>query len=213
MRVASWSLVIAPTFSLTRSGFFSRYAAPRVSSSASVRTHSLDSDAGRVDHDDMGQLGQVTALVPGLGELRRVLRDQHLALGVGEDEGRLLGVRLRVHGRRRRARAHDAEVGEDPLDAGRGGERDALLRLHAQLDQTGRDRVDPVGRLRPAQGLPARPGPRPRRPAPGSGTPPRPAWPPRAPGRGPPRTADGSRSGSVCRSRHPPGPATVRVAG
>lgn len=40
MRVASWSAVIAPTRSLISSGFFSRYAAPRVSSSARVSTPS-----------------------------------------------------------------------------------------------------------------------------------------------------------------------------
>ncbi len=49
MRVASWSLVIAPTFSLIRSGFFSRYAAPRCSSSASVSTQSpVSASAGSI---------------------------------------------------------------------------------------------------------------------------------------------------------------------
>ncbi len=40
MRVASWSLVIAATRSLTSSGSFWRRAAPRFSSSASVITKS-----------------------------------------------------------------------------------------------------------------------------------------------------------------------------
>lgn len=40
MRVASWSLVIAPTRSLIRSGSFSSRAAPRFSSSSRVRIQS-----------------------------------------------------------------------------------------------------------------------------------------------------------------------------
>ncbi len=40
MRVASWSLVSAPTRSLISCGSFSRRAAPRRSSSSRVRTHS-----------------------------------------------------------------------------------------------------------------------------------------------------------------------------
>ncbi len=40
MSVASWSFVMAPTRSLIRSGFFSRYAAPRCSSSVRVSTPS-----------------------------------------------------------------------------------------------------------------------------------------------------------------------------
>ncbi len=108
-------------------------------------------DPGRVDDDHMGQLGQLGALVAGLGELLGVLRDQHPAAGVGEDERRLLGVGLRVDGGRRRAGAQDAEVGEDPLDAGGGGERDPLLGPYAELDEARRDGVHPFGGLCPGE--------------------------------------------------------------
>jgi hypothetical protein len=108
----------------------------------------------RVDDHDVRELGELGALLAGLGELGRVLRDEDPARGVGEDERRLLGVGLRIHGRGGRARAEDAEVGQDPLDAGRGGERDALLRLYAEFDQPGGDGVDPLGGLRPGQRLP-----------------------------------------------------------
>lgn len=111
-------------------------------------------DTGRVDDHDMGEFGQLGALLLRLGELGRVLGDQHLAGGVGEDEGRLVGVGLRIHRGRGGAGAHDAEVAEDPLDAGGGGERDALLRLYAQFDEPGSDGVHAFGGLRPGQRLP-----------------------------------------------------------
>ncbi|AKZ55655.1 hypothetical protein SAM23877_2606 [Streptomyces ambofaciens ATCC 23877] len=109
---------------------------------------------GRVDHHDVGELGQLAALLPRLGELGGVLRDQDPALGVGEDVRRLLGVGLRVDRGRRGARAHDAEVGEDPLQPGGGGEGHALLGLHTEFDQSGRDGVDAFGGLGPGQRLP-----------------------------------------------------------
>ncbi len=110
--------------------------------------------AGRVDHHDVGEVGQLGPLLPGLGQLGGVLGDQHPALGVGEDVRRLVRVGLRVDGGRRGAGAHDAEVGQDPLDPGGGGQGHALLGLHAQFDQAGRDGVDAPGGLRPGQRLP-----------------------------------------------------------
>lgn len=111
-------------------------------------------DAVRVDDHDMAEVGQLGALRHRFGDLFGVLRDQHPAVGVRQDVGGLLEVRLGVDRRGGGARAHDAEVGEDPFHPGGGGERHPLLRVHAQLDQTGRDGVDPLGGLGPGERLP-----------------------------------------------------------
>ncbi len=93
---------------------------------------------GRVDHHDVVEVRQVGAALAGLGELGGVLGDEDAALGVGEDERRLLGVRLRVDGGRGGARAHDGEVAEDPLHAGAGGEGHALLGPDAEVHEARR---------------------------------------------------------------------------
>ncbi|CAM5679988.1 hypothetical protein SVIOM74S_01093 [Streptomyces violarus] len=170
-------------------------------------------DAGRVDDHDMGEVGQLGALLLRLGELVGVLRDQHPAARSPTgctptrrrwSAGRPSSCAAPAHMMPRSARIHSIRVAEARATRCSG--------LHAQLDQPGRDGVDPLGGLAPAQRLPvvrALTGGRRHRVAVRLG---RPAWRPRAPGRGPRRTADGSRSVSVCRSRHPPGPATVRLA-
>lgn len=108
---------------------------------------------GLQDHH-VGELGQVGAALARLGQLSAVLGDQHAAGRVGEDERRLLGVGARVDRGHGTAGAHDAQVGEDPLDAGVGGERDPLLGLQTEVQQARGDTEDPLGRLAPAQRLP-----------------------------------------------------------
>lgn len=110
--------------------------------------------ARRVEDHDVLEVRQLGAALARLRQLGRVLREEHPALGVAQDVRRLLGVGLRVNGGGRAARAHHTEVREDPLDAGGGGERHALLGGDAQIGEPGRDRVDPVGGLPPAQRLP-----------------------------------------------------------
>lgn len=107
-----------------------------------------------VDDDDMGQLGQLRALRAGLGELSGVLRDQHPAAGVGQDVGGLLGVGAGVDRGGGGAGAEHPEVGEDPLDAGVGGQRHPLLGAYAERDEPGGHGVDPLRGLGPADRLP-----------------------------------------------------------
>jgi hypothetical protein len=52
------------------------------------------------------------------------------------------------------ARAHDGEVGQDPLVAGGRGDADALLGLDPEGEQPGGEGVDPVARLLPCHRLP-----------------------------------------------------------
>ena len=59
----------------------------------------------------------------------------------------VVGHRRRVDRRGRAAGAHDREVGQDPLEAGAGGDADALLGLDAQREQAGRELVDLVAGL------------------------------------------------------------------
>ena len=51
--------------------------------------------------------------------------------------------------------AHDREVGEDPLEAGAGGDADALLGLEPEGEQAGREPRDLVAGLAPGHRLPA----------------------------------------------------------
>ena len=83
---------------------------------------------GAVEGDDLEQVRQLGLALGELGDLLVVLGEDDPALGVAEDVRRVLGVRGRVDRGRRRAGAHDGEVGEDPLVAGAGGDADPLLR-------------------------------------------------------------------------------------
>ncbi len=109
---------------------------------------------GGVEEDDGLQLGQLLQPGDGLGELRRVLREERPGAGVGEDERRLVRVGARIDGGGGRAGAHVAEVGDDPLDPGGGGQRDPVLRADAQRHQARCHGADPDGRLRPGQRAP-----------------------------------------------------------
>ena len=216
MRVASWSAVIAADPLLDSVGVLlqvrgaalpparrGRAPSPRVALGGS-RRRSID--------DDMGELGQLGPLLARLGELRRVLGDEHPAVGVGEDERRLLGVGLRVD-RGGRARPRTSCRGRRGSTRPGSRRRARPAAPAARRARSGRRRWRRPAR-RPAPQLSdfQSSGPSPEAGAPGSGRPRRPAWPPRARGRESPRRADGSRSGSVCRSRHPPGPAAVDCA-
>ena len=86
-----------------------------------------------------------------------VLGEDDLALGVAQDVRRVLLVGGGVHRRRGRGRAHDAEVGEDPLVARAGHDPDALLGLHPKGQQPGGDPLTVLAGLLPGDGLPGVP--------------------------------------------------------
>ena len=103
-----------------------------------------------VEGDHPEQVGQV---VP----LRTQLRDLHVVLGerdprpaVGQDVGHRLLPARRVDRRRRPASAHDGQVGVQPLDACRAGDRHPLLGLDPQCQQARCDRLDHLAGLPPA---------------------------------------------------------------
>ena len=64
-----------------------------------------------------------------------------------EDERGVLGLGRRVDRGGGRAGAHDAEVGEDPLEPGVGEDRDPVLRADAEVVQAGGDRLGAAGDL------------------------------------------------------------------
>ena len=85
-----------------------------------------------VEQHDLGQIGQLAALLVEFLELTFVLGENDLGVGVGEDVGGVLGVRARVDGRRRRAGAQDRQVGQNPLEPGGRGDTDPVLGLDTE---------------------------------------------------------------------------------
>ena len=63
-----------------------------------------------------------------LCHLQVVLGEDHLGVGVAEDEADILVLRRRVDRRGGAPGAHDCQVGEDPLDPGARGDRYPILR-------------------------------------------------------------------------------------
>ncbi len=84
-----------------------------------------------------------------LVELLLVLDDGHHGIRIGQDVLDLVGAGVRVDGRRGASSAGDGVVGEDPFEAGRRVDRDALLRLEAELDEAGCEIVDDLLRFSP----------------------------------------------------------------
>ncbi len=91
-----------------------------------------------------------------LVDLLLILCDDHAAAGVGDDERDVGGgVGRRIHRGGRAARAHRAEIREDPLVPRRRRERDAVLRFDAQGDQAGGDETYAVAGLLPGRARPS----------------------------------------------------------
>ena len=157
MRVASWSARDRADPLLDRPRGASpgrpRRAAPaRRARAPSRRVAVGGARVRRLDHHDMGELGQLGAAA------RAPWRAGSASSAISTrlpESARMKAVSsalvLRVDRGGGRAGAQHAEVGEDPLDPGGGGDRDPLLGPHAQLDQPGGDGVHPLGGLRPAQ--------------------------------------------------------------
>ena len=108
-----------------------------------------------VDDHHAVQLGELRTVLDDLADLRLVLGEDHPAARVGEDEDRVLGARRGVDRGCGGAGTHDREVGEYPLVARRGRDRDPLLSLDAQGEQACRLREDSIGGLLPGDRAPA----------------------------------------------------------
>ena len=104
---------------------------------------------GSVEHHDLGQVGQVSSALGELLQLGVVFGEDDPRFGVGEDVGGVFGVGARVDGGRRRAGAHDRQVGQDPLEPSRRGDPDPILGCDAQRQQSGCQGLHPFGRLLP----------------------------------------------------------------
>ena len=87
------------------------------------------SSDGSVEQHDLGEVGQLAALLGELLELGVVLGEDDFRAGVGQDVGGVLGVRAGVDGGGRRARTQDRQVGQDPLEPGGRGDTDPVLGL------------------------------------------------------------------------------------
>jgi hypothetical protein len=111
--------------------------------------------ARAVEGDHRGQVGQLVAVRLHLGDLLVVLGEDDPRARVAEDVGDVVGRRGGVDGGGGGAGAQDAEVGEDPLDPGAGGDRDPVLGLDAERQQAGGDLPHPLADLAPGQRLPA----------------------------------------------------------
>ncbi len=109
---------------------------------------------GAVEHDDLADRGQLGVLLTELGDLLVVLGEHDAAVGVGQDVGDVVGHRARVDRGRCGAGGVDREVGEDPLDAGAGGDRDALLGLDAERDEARGEVGHAYAGLGPGQRVP-----------------------------------------------------------
>ena len=138
-----------------------------------------------VERHDLHQVGQLGPVGPQLLDLGVVLDQGDPGARVVEDVGHVLGVGGGVDGGRRRPCAEDGEVGERPLDPGRGDDRDAFLGLDPQCDQSGRHGLDPLHRSLPSSSTPT------SRPT-GSGRPRSRGSPPPGRGTSVPRTGAGS---------------------
>ena len=135
----------------TRSGVAASHSRPRSASSSVVMTQP-SSLPGPVRAMTCRTPGHLRAHVLELGDLLGVLGEDDAAAGVGEDVGDVLGDRRRVDGRRRTSGADDGEVGEDPLDAGRRRDGDAVLQRHPEADEPGSPLLHDLVRLPPRQG-------------------------------------------------------------
>ena len=107
-----------------------------------------------VDQDDVAELLCCLARILQFGQLFGILGDQDHRFGVGDDVAEVIPLRVRVDGRGGPARAVDRVVDQDPLDAGVGGDRHALLRLQSERQQAGREVVDATTGLGPVDGVP-----------------------------------------------------------
>ena len=108
-----------------------------------------------VEGDDGAQAWQVGAVLAQLGDLAVVLGERDHRTRVREDVRHVIGVRGRVDRRGRRARAEHGEVGQRPVDPGGGDQRDPLLGPDAEVEQAGREGLDPLTGLPPGGRLPA----------------------------------------------------------
>ena len=95
--------------------------------------------AGAIDHDDLAQGGQLIADGLDLGDLRRVLADDHDRFGVPGDPRALLRRVGRVDRHDDRSGRADREAAPRPLDPGRAQHADPLARLDAEVDQPATD--------------------------------------------------------------------------
>ncbi len=107
-----------------------------------------------VEDDDLDDVGDLLASATQLLDLIGVLGEHDARARVGEDVDDVGELARRVHGRRRRASEHVAQVREDPLQAGRGGDGDAVLGVHAERDEARRDLTGVRVGLRPRHRLP-----------------------------------------------------------
>ena len=111
--------------------------------------------AGRVDHDDRLERGQVVADLADLRDLRGVLADDRARLGVARHPLALLGGVGRVDRHDDGARGRDAEVRVRPLGTGGAEDRDAVARGDAEVDQPAADLRDDLAELGVADVVPA----------------------------------------------------------
>jgi hypothetical protein len=110
---------------------------------------------GRVDdHEVLDRAGGKR--VGPAGDVVVGLEDHHLGRGVLGDVRHLAAGQGVVDRHRGRAGVHRADVGEHVLEPVGTHDRDAVTRLHAQLDEGSREREALVAELAPAEGSPAR---------------------------------------------------------
>ena len=111
--------------------------------------------AGDVDADHPLEGGQLDLEVVHLRELLGVLGDQHLRLGVAQDELDLGGRRSRIDRDHDRADRRQGVVGECPLEPRAAQDRDLVALLNVEGEEAVRQRGDAVGGLLPADLAPA----------------------------------------------------------
>ncbi len=109
---------------------------------------------GAFENDDLADRRQLGVLLTELRDLIVVLSEPDSAVGVGQDVGNVARHRARVDRGSCSACGVDGEVGEDPLEAGAGGDGHALLSLDAESHQASGEVSHPYAGLSPGQRVP-----------------------------------------------------------
>ncbi|CAB4944557.1 unannotated protein [freshwater metagenome] len=115
-------------------------------------------DRQRIEKDHSLDRRDLRALLEKLRELRAILGYHEPRSRVAEDERDVISMCRGIDRGGGSSGAHHREIGKDPFQARRAGDRDPLLGTQAQRKEAGGEFLDAFATAGPTPGLPAAPG-------------------------------------------------------